>query len=65
MPQMDDPPVPRLLQSALQAAMADTPVVCPLGPRQCGKSILVEHQVPVDCVITRGTKVWSVEVKAA
>lgn len=26
--------------------MADTPVVCLLGPRQCGKSTLAEHLVP-------------------
>jgi len=26
--------------------MADTPVVCLLGPRQCGKSTLAKHQAP-------------------
>jgi predicted AAA+ superfamily ATPase len=39
---MDGPEfiLPRGLESALQDAMADTPVVCLLGPRQCGKSTL-------------------------
>jgi hypothetical protein len=39
---MDGPAfiLPRGLQYALQEAMADTPVVCLLGPRQCGKSTL-------------------------
>jgi predicted AAA+ superfamily ATPase len=32
--------LPRGLESALQEAMTDTPVVCLLGPRQCGKSTL-------------------------
>lgn len=32
--------LPRHLQSAVEAALADTPVVCLLGPRQCGKSTL-------------------------
>lgn len=32
--------LPRGLRSALKAALADTPVVCLLGPRQCGKSTL-------------------------
>ena len=31
---------PRHLRTALTAALADTPVVCLLGPRQCGKSTL-------------------------
>ena len=31
---------PRQLRRALTAALADTPVVCLLGPRQCGKSTL-------------------------
>jgi len=32
--------LPRGLKLAMQQAMADTPVVCLLGPRQCGKSTL-------------------------
>ena len=38
--------VGRHLQASLDAAMADTPVVCLLGPRQCGKSTLARHQDP-------------------
>lgn len=39
---MDDGaiPFPRALASALREAMLDTPVVCLLGPRQCGKTTL-------------------------
>ncbi len=39
---MDDPPniLPRAIEHAMKAAMTDTPVVCLLGPRQCGKSTL-------------------------
>jgi predicted AAA+ superfamily ATPase len=36
--------VARHLQAAVDEALADTPVVCLLGPRQCGKSTLAEHQ---------------------
>ncbi|PAW66422.1 MAG: AAA family ATPase [Verrucomicrobiia bacterium Tous-C4TDCM] len=35
--------LPRHLSGALEAALADTPVVCLLGPRQCGKSTLSRH----------------------
>ncbi len=38
--------VGRHLQASLDAALADTPVVCLLGPRQCGKSTLARHQDP-------------------
>ena len=40
--QMDDGAMlfPRSLASALRVAMLDTPVVCLLGPRQCGKTTL-------------------------
>src|SRR6478752_8248422 len=31
---------PRTLARALEEAMLDTPVVCLLGPRQCGKTTL-------------------------
>jgi predicted AAA+ superfamily ATPase len=37
---------PRHLQSNLELALSDTPVVCLLGPRQCGKSTLARHQAP-------------------
>jgi len=37
---------PRHLQSSLELALNDTPVVCLLGPRQCGKSTLARHQAP-------------------
>lgn len=33
-------------ESALAEALADTPVVCILGPRQCGKSTLAMHADP-------------------
>jgi uncharacterized protein len=46
MPQMDGPEfmLPRNLQWAMDTALADTPVVCLLGPRQCGKSTLARAQ---------------------
>lgn len=34
---------PRSLSVAMKEALADTPVVCILGPRQCGKSTLACH----------------------
>lgn len=34
----------RHLQGSLREALSDTPVVCLLGPRQCGKSTLAAHQ---------------------
>ena len=37
---------PRLLASAVREALADTPVVCLLGPRQCGKSTLAQKLEP-------------------
>lgn len=37
---MDATPLPRALEASLRAALADTPVVCLLGPRQCGKTTL-------------------------
>ncbi|MCX6938213.1 MAG: ATP-binding protein [Verrucomicrobia bacterium] len=43
---MDDPSLPRALAPALHAALADTPVVCLLGPRQCGKSTLARTLQP-------------------
>lgn len=38
--------LPRHLRSSVMAALADTPVVCLLGPRQCGTSTLVRHCEP-------------------
>lgn len=38
--------LPRGLQRAMDEAMGDTPVVCLLGPRQCGKSTLARAQEP-------------------
>ena len=38
--------LPRHLGSALVTALSDTPVVCLLGPRQCGKSTLAQHCEP-------------------
>ncbi len=38
--------LPRYLSSALKTALTDTPVVCLLGPRQCGKSTLAMHCDP-------------------
>lgn len=38
--------LPRHLGAGLEAALADTPVVCLLGPRQCGKSTLSRYCEP-------------------
>jgi predicted AAA+ superfamily ATPase len=38
--------IPRHLQAGLELALKDNPVVCLLGPRQCGKSTLARHQAP-------------------
>ncbi len=45
---MDDLPplLPRGIQNAMKDAMKDTPVVCLLGPRQCGKSTLARSFDP-------------------
>lgn len=40
------PYLKRRIETALAAALKDTPVVCILGPRQCGKSTLALHQAP-------------------
>lgn len=42
----NSPYLERQLESALAEALADTPVVCLLGPRQCGKSTLALRQAP-------------------
>lgn len=36
----------RYIEPAVQAALADTPVVCVLGPRQAGKTTLVQQLTP-------------------
>jgi len=41
-----NPLFPRILMRALQDALSDTPVVCLLGPRQCGKTTLAQMLVP-------------------
>ena len=38
--------IPRSLTGSISEAMADTPVVCLLGPRQCGKSTLATRLDP-------------------
>lgn len=38
--------IDRLLQPGLEVALADTPVVCLLGARQCGKSTLALQMAP-------------------
>jgi predicted AAA+ superfamily ATPase len=38
--------MPRSLLAPLRAALADTPVVCLLGPRQCGKTTLARALAP-------------------
>ena len=45
---MDAPisPYHRLLATNLHAALRDTPVVCLLGPRQCGKTTLARTLAP-------------------
>lgn len=43
---MDAKPLPRALAATVRAALADTPVVCLLGPRQCGKTTLARSLAP-------------------
>src|SRR2546423_8496067 len=38
--------LPRQAAAALARALRHAPVVCLLGPRQCGKSALARHQAP-------------------
>ncbi len=40
------PLLPRSLAPTIQEALADTPVVCLLGPRQSGKTTLAQHVAP-------------------
>ena len=42
----DDNFIPRSLTASIVEAMSDTPVVCLLGPRQCGKSTLATRLDP-------------------
>ncbi len=37
---------PRYIEPTLKTALADTPVVCVLGPRQAGKTTLVQRLAP-------------------
>lgn len=43
---MDANSLPRTIRQTLLASLADTPVVCLLGPRQCGKTTLARSLVP-------------------
>ena len=38
--------LPRLLAPVIREALTDTPVVCVVGPRQSGKTTLVQHLAP-------------------
>ncbi len=50
---MDEPlPLPRLISNAMHAALADTPVVCLLGPRQVGKTTLAQMLAPALAYVT-------------
>ena len=49
---MSPPFFPRALRPALETALADTPVVCVLGPRQCGKSTLAHTFAPLYATVT-------------
>ncbi len=42
----------RGLEAPLREALAESPVVCLLGPRQCGKSTLATHLAPDWAYIT-------------
>jgi len=46
------PYIKRHLETALAEALNDTPVVCILGPRQCGKSTLAQHVAPKRAYVT-------------
>ena len=43
---MNTPYLPRLIRHRVLEALADTPVVCLLGPRQVGKSTLAQRLEP-------------------
>lgn len=50
--------LPRHLRGALEAALEDTPVVCLLGPRQCGKSTLARCCAPERHYISLDDRVY-------
>lgn len=50
--------LPRHLSSALMTALSDTPVVCLLGPRQCGKSTLAWHCEPERSFVSLDEKIY-------
>lgn len=51
---MDAKSLPRALTATVHAAVADTPVVCLLGPRQCGKPTLARALAPRFGYVTFG-----------
>jgi len=60
---MSNPPteqtyLPRHLRGALVVALSDTPVVCLLGPRQCGKSTLSRHCDPERHYVSLDDKIY-------
>ncbi len=50
--------LPRHLRGAVEAALSDTPVVCLLGPRQCGKSTLARHCEPDRYYVSLDDKIY-------
>lgn len=52
MPPEDGTYIYRSLTKAVKDALQDTPVICLLGPRQCGKSTLAEHLDPKRLLIS-------------
>lgn len=52
MPSKETPYIPRSLTAAIIEALKDTPVICLLGPRQCGKSTLAAHLDPERLLIS-------------
>lgn len=43
---VNQPFLRRRLEGVLAESLVDTPVVCILGPRQCGKSTLAQRHAP-------------------
>ena len=58
------PYIRRHLQEELETALADTPVVCLFGPRQCGKSTLAMHLNPQRTYFSHGSTNASVSVNS-
>lgn len=52
------PHYPRMMAGAVKTALADTPVVCLLGPRQCGKTTLASSLEPGRAYITLDEDVY-------